>query len=492
MTAPDPPLARARDILLSRPVGAVATLCALALVIELVPGLSRFRLFGDRPTHAAPAALAPLPSASVGAALLDAETSNVGAPDAVTARARGPIAAARESEALPEGKNAPPLPLTDPTGHALDGFYGALARAEEKEPHRVVRIAHFGDSLIASDFVSGTLRRALQARFGDAGHGFVLMANAWPSYFHWDVERYATGGFQVSRIVGPYADDGVYGLGGVSFLAPKNVLARVGTAKSGTLGRNVSRFVVAYAERPRGGSFQLRVDGEPREVVSTEGPELRSRFHEVTVPDGPHELELQTVSGESRLFGIVLEREGPGVVLDALGVQGGRIRYLDKQDDAHFAEQLAWRKPDLVVYEFGANESGDDPSMADFHDTMRAVLAQTKHALPSSSCLVISAMDRATKRGDEITSVRYLPALVEDQRRTALEMGCAFFDAYRAMGGRGSMPAWVKRGLGQADLTHPTGAGADRIGNWIYGALLAEYALFRARQAPPTRSDPKP
>jgi len=481
VTAPEPPLTRARDILISRPVGAVVTLGALALALELVPGLARLKLFGSRPAHSAPLALAPLPSASVGAALLEGETTDVGAPDAVSTHARGPIAAAPESETLPEGKNAPPLPLADPTGHALDAFYAALSRADAKEPRRVVRIAHFGDSLIASDFVSGTLRRALQERFGDAGHGFVLMANAWPSYFHWDVERYATGGWQVSRIVGPYAEDGRYGLGGVSFLAPKNVLARVGTAKSGTLGRSVSRFVVAYAEGPRGGRFQLTVDGEAREVVDTQAPEPRSRFHELRVPDGPHELELQTLAGESRLFGIVLEREGPGVVLDALGVQGGRIRYLDKQDDAHFAEQLGWRKPDLVVYEFGANESGDAPSMADFHDTMRAVLAQTARALPLSSCLVISAMDRATKRGDEIASVRYIAELVEEQRRTALEMGCAFFDTYRAMGGRGSMPRWVKRGLGQADLTHPTGAGADRIGRWIYGALLADYSAFRAR-----------
>jgi lysophospholipase L1-like esterase len=481
VTAPERPLALARDVLLSRPVGAIVTLCVLALALELVPALARFRLFGSRPTRAQAVALAPLPSASVGAARLDGETTAVEAPGAVSPHARGPIAAP-ESEALPEGKNAPPLPITDPSGHALDAFYGALARADAKEPHRVVRIAHFGDSLIASDFVSGTLRRTLQTRFGDAGHGFVLMANAWPSYFHWDVDRYATGGWQVSRIVGPYAEDGWYGLGGVSFLAEKNVLARVGTTKSGTFGRSVSRFVVAYAEGPRGGRFQLRVDGVARDVVDTRGPELRARFHELTVPDGPHELELQTLAGECRLFGIVLERDGPGVVLDALGVQGGRIRYLDKLDDTHFAEQLMWRKPDLVVYEFGANESGDAPSMADFHDTMQAVLAQAKRALPDSSCLVVSAMDRATKRDDEIVSVRYVAALVEEQRRAALDLGCAFFDTYRAMGGRGSMPLWVKRGLGQADLTHPTGAGADRIGNWIYGAMLSGYSAFRARE----------
>ena len=481
MTAPEPPPSRVRDVLVSRPVVAVATLCVLALALELVPGLARLRLFGSRPAHSSPATLAPLPSASVGSALLAGETQNVGAPEGASRHAHGPIAAAVEAEELPGGKDAPPLPIVDPSGHALDAFFATLSRADDKEPGRVVRIAHFGDSLIVSDYVSGTLRRALQRRFGDAGHGFVLVANAWPAYFHWDVERYATGGFRMSGLAGPYAEDGFYGLGGVTFQAPVNVLARVDTAKSGTLGRAVSRFIVAYAEGPAGGRFQLRVDGVDRDAVDTHGAALRSRFHELKVADGPHELELQTVAGESRLFGIVLERDGPGVVLDALGVQGGRIRFLDKQDDAHFAEQLRFRRHDLVVYEFGANESGDAPSMADFHATMQAVLAQTKRALPESSCLVIGAMDRATKRDDEIVSMRYIATLVEEQRSVALEMGCAFYDTYRAMGGQGSMPRWVKRGLGQADLTHPTGVGADRLGNWIYGALLARYGEYRAR-----------
>jgi lysophospholipase L1-like esterase len=320
----------------------------------------------------------------------------------------------------------------------------------------------------------------LQRRFGDGGHGFVLMANAWPSYFHWDVERYATSGFKVSTIVGPYADDGWYGLGGVAFRADRNVLSRVGTAKNGAFGRKVSRFVVAYAEAPRGGRFQLRVDGKDVGVVDSNASEPKARFHELAVEDGPHELEVQTLSGESRLFGIVLERSGPGLVLDALGVQGARVRFLDKQDDAHWAEQLRFRDPDLVVYQFGANESGDGfvYSMADFHRTMLEVLAQAKRAVPRASCLVIGAMDRAAKQGDKIVSVRVIPALVEEQRKVALESGCAYYDTYRAMGGKGSMPIWVKRGLGQADLTHPSGAGAERLANWIYGALLRGYAAW--------------
>lgn len=351
----------------------------------------------------------------------------------------------------------------------------------------MARIVHLGDSVVASDFVSGTLRRVLQKRFGDAGHGFTLIANAWPSYFHWDVKRYATAGFKVSRIVGPYAEDGVYGLGGVSFRAERHALARFGTDDGDGIGSKVSRFVVAYAEEPSGGRFQLRVDGKDVEVVDSRGPTLRSRFHELKVPDGRHELELQTLSGESRLFGVVLERDVPGVVLDAIGIQGARIRFLAKQNEAHFAEQLRFRSPELVVYQFGANESGDGfvYSMDDYRRTMREVMEQVKRALPGSSCLVISVMDRAAKQGDEIVSVRVIPSLVAEQKRVAAEVGCAFFDTYTAMGGKGSMPIWVRRGLGQADLTHPSGAGAERLGNWIYGATMRSYATFkRTRGAP--------
>jgi lysophospholipase L1-like esterase len=478
----------------SRPVLAALALVALSLLPELTPKLGALRVLSSPAVRAAASGTSMEGvTERVGEAELSTETSDRGAPGATQGRARGPIAAAPDEapEAVPS--RASPVGLVDPGGRSLDRFYQKLGRVETRETAAVARIAHFGDSLIASDFVSGTLRRSFQRRFGDAGHGFLLIANAWPSYFHLDVSRYATSGWKVSRIVGPYSPDGFYGLGGVSFRAEKHALARFGTATSGDFGRAVSRFVIAYAEESRGGRFQVRVDGKDTAVVDTEGATLRARFHDIAVPDGPHEFELQTLSGESRLFGVVLERAGPGVVLDAIGIQGARIRFLDKQDDAHWAEQLRFRSQDLLIYEFGANESGDGflYSMADYHRTMREVIEQGQRALPESSCLVIGAMDRAARQGDGLVSVRVIPSLVEEQRKVAAEIGCAFFDTYTAMGGRGSMPVWVRRGLGQADLIHPTGAGAERISDWVFDALMRGYRAYRAREsstAPSPRS----
>lgn len=463
-----------RQIFGSRPVQAVLLVAACAVVFEVVPGLSRLRLFGKRPVKEA--TVAPVAaSASAGVSQLSLETRAPSRPPGSTQELGA--AEAQEARAL---EQAPPVPLLDPSGKALDGFYAALARTARKRPGAVTRIAHFGDSIIVSDYVSGTLRRKLQTTFGDAGHGFVLIANAWPAYFHNDVSRYATAGFGVSRIVGPYAPDGLYGLGGVSFSAPPNVLARFGTAESGDHGRKVSSFTLYYLEQPNGGSLTLEVDEGAASELSTAGPAVASKTHTLNVPDGAHQLTLRTKRGTSRLFGVVLEREGPGVVLDALGVQGARIRFLDKQDDQHWADQLKRRGPQLLVYQFGANESADGflYAMSDYHRTMREVLEQGQRALPESSCLVIGAMDRAAKVGDEIVSLRVMPELLKNQQAAALEAGCAFFDTYQAMGGARSMPRWVKRGLGQADLTHPTSVGAEIIGTWIYRALMAGFDAY--------------
>ena len=49
------------------------------------------------------------------------------------------------------------------------------------------------------------------------------------------------------------------------------------------------------------------------------------------------------------------------------------------------------------------------------------------------------------------------------------------------------MPRWVRKGLGQADLTHPTAVGAEIIGTWIYRALMQSYGAWSAagKVAPP-------
>jgi len=482
--APDGSVGVPRAALLSRPVFAVMGMALLGGIAELAP-VPELRIFSARPvppaaptpTHdalAAPAeGEAQLTEATGQASLATPERPSAAAPQARFGGQEAPL----DWSAIETEK--PPVPIVDRTGHALDGFFRALERTQRGLPGAITRIAHFGDSVIVSDYVSGTLRRKLQGTFGDAGHGYMLIANAWPAYFHNDVFRFASSGFKVNRIVGPTIKDGYYGLGGVTFRASPGLIAKYGTG-DGEFGGQVSRFVVSYLAEPGGGTIVVKVDGEPAAEIDTSAPERAVQQHEVEVPDGPHRFELSFRGPSSRAFGVVMERAGPGVVLDALGVQGARIRFLDQQDDAHYRDELRWRKPDLIAYQFGANESGDGYAypMPEYQKTMQAVIAQGKAALPEASCLVIGAMDRARVENGQVTSMKIIELIVAEQRRAAEELGCAYFDTYTAMGGWGSMPAWVRRGLGQADMTHPSGVGAIRIGNWLYQALMDRYAEY--------------
>ncbi|WP_437671445.1 GDSL-type esterase/lipase family protein [Sorangium sp. So ce131] len=480
--------ARPRNGLTSSAARAMAALALLVVVPYVHPSLRRLQLLTPLPEGEGLVVVAPpAPAASVGETALVVETTEqaeLRQPEEVAL----PPAAAELAPAAVASEGKPPRSIEDPSGRAMAPFFRALAAVERKEPRSIARISYFGDSIVAGDWVTSTLRRRLQKRFGDAGHGFMLMANAWPGYFHNDVVRLAGPGWQVSRVVGPFAKDGLYGLGGVSFRAQgAGVFSRFATAKTGSFGRAVSRYAVDYLRHPEGGRMEIRIDGEVRETIDTQAAEAASAITTYEIPDGPHELEVRAQGPGVRAFGVWMERDTPGVVLDAIGIQGCRIRFLDKSDDAHFAEQLRARSPALTVFQYGMNESEDGElfPLDQVESTMKAVLDQVKSALPASSCLLVGPMDRADKKGEGYRSRPVIPKLSAIQRRVAGQVGCGYFDTFGAMGGPGSMGVWVQRGLGGADLAHPSGAGAEVIGRWLYLALMEAYEAWKADPARP-------
>ncbi len=419
------------------------------------------------------------------------------------------------TNALPENKaDAPPPPdpavlaklagsiaVEDPTGHTLDAFFAELARTEHKDAsddrHGITRILHYGDSVITSDLISGTMRRRFQERFGDSGHGFVLIANPWEWYFHNDVVHSASDGWNISRITGPFSGDHIYGLGGVSFhTTAGGTSATFGTPAKGDYGRKVSRFDVYYLEQPHGGDLEALVAGQPPEVFSTRGNEKASRVHTVKVPDGAASMTLRSRgNGDVRAFGVALERDEPGVVYDALGANGARARLWDQMDGGHWADQMALRKPALVILQYGTNESEDGSIQPEaYSQKLGALIEKVQAAAPGASVLVAAPLDRAEKtEAGGFRTRKIIVQLVELQKKAALEHQVAFFDTFEAMGGSGSMAKWVHANpqLGSWDLTHPTPAGGEVIGTLLFKALMAGYTAYVARTTGGANTLPK-
>ncbi len=469
---------------------AVLTMLALLAIPYASPRLARFRVAkapwqaGDKDEAPAATAPVPAPALSTGETSLKASSNDGTIANALPAEATTP---ALDPAVL--AKTAGSLAVEDPEradgSRALDAFYARLARTQDKEPGATTPILHYGDSVIASDYISGTLRRKFGQKYGDGGHGFILVANAWEWYFHNDVVHYATEGWNANRITGPLSKDGAYGLGGVTFHGYAGASATFGTTDKGDFGRKVSRFDVYYMEQPNGGDATVTIGSETTRF-SSKGDAKASRKKSFTVPDGPAKMTLKAVgNGDFRCFGVVMERDEPGVSYDALGALGARMRLWEAQDEAHWKEQMELRQPGLVVLQFGTNESEDGWFATDVYEkTVRTVIEKLKRAAPASSILILAPLDRAEKADDgSFKSKKIIKRLLDSQRKVAKEQEVAFWDTFTAMGGEGSMARWVKATpqLASWDLTHPTPAGAEVIGDLLFKALSSGLEAFRSR-----------
>ena len=76
----------------------------------------------------------------------------------------------------------------------------------------VVTVLHYGDSPTTADSITADVRRLFQARFGDAGHGFLLIAKPWAWYGHNGV-RLEGRGWKIEPASQSRAPDGIHGLG---------------------------------------------------------------------------------------------------------------------------------------------------------------------------------------------------------------------------------------------------------------------------------------
>ena len=379
--------------------------------------------------------------------------------------------------------------IEDPTGRGMAPFFAALRRTALEEEGALARVTHYGDSTIATDLVTYTVRRRLQRRFGDGGHGFILVAKGYLPYRHRDIVHHASSEWSLREITRNHDSSGLYGLGGIQFRGAPGAAASFETVEEGPVGGAVSRFEIWYQRHRRGGDLHYFVDDGDRQVLRTRSEATADGVHRIDLVDGAHRLRVQFGGhGQSRLYGVVLERSGPGVVYDSIGLVGARAARLLNFDGEHIAGQLQRRGTDLLILGFGGNEAGDAIQRDRYEDDFRNVIARMRGGREDLGCLVFAPLDQA-ERDDRgaIQTMSTMHDIVAAQRAAAFARGCAFFDTWSAMGGEGAMEAWyeARPRLAMSDFRHATPAGYEVIGNLFYKALLAAFAEHLEAGDPP-------
>jgi lysophospholipase L1-like esterase len=380
---------------------------------------------------------------------------------------------------------------------ALDTFYGGLASLDGPATARPehVSILHYGDSPTTADLVTGDVRALLQQRFGDAGHGYLLIDKPWAWYGHRDTD--ITGhDWTVATAVGKMHPD-TYGIGGASFQGASDSATSHITLKDAAQ----SGVELAYLAQPEGGTVAITADNNagtdrPLATITTGSDTRRPAWQTISLPPGTKAINITVAAGHVELFGETFEKRQRGILYNSLGLNGASTTVLSRGFDPDiWTTELRHDAPELIIINYGTNES----SFASFVDTqyegeLRTAINRIRSALPNVSILVMSPLDRGERSGiDQIDTMATIPRIVAIQKRVASDTHCAFFDTFNAMGGVGTISRWYSAAprLVSADLIHPTPQGALIIAQVFVRNLLRGYDTYKASRATASKR-PKP
>lgn len=377
---------------------------------------------------------------------------------------------------------ARPLPLERPcanavcTKRALDGIFAKLDRLDTTGQGRV-RILHLGDSHIAADYITRTIREYLQVRFGNAGRGFVPIGQR----ARYGGRLKTRKGWKRERIVDKGMAGEPFGFSGMSMVS-----TRADATAVYDLEPEDDDLVVYYQGHPKGPDLEVWVEAELVAEISTRASPARSKIEKAFIPVHklgtaipPSTMRLEARGEGLEIFGLSFESEQPGILYDSIGPVGADARVYLSLEQASFRSHLKAADPDLVVIMLGGNDGlavrKGERSLDEVRQDHVKLIRTIKQHLPKAELLVWSPMDAGERDNDVIVSKRYIREIRDLQRETALELGCAFWDTFGSMGGAGSFGRWYEAGIMNKDMIHPRSKGGDLTGHLFAESFINAY-----------------
>jgi lysophospholipase L1-like esterase len=373
------------------------------------------------------------------------------------------------------------------TKTALDPFFATLdAIAAGDESARAAAVI-LGNSLIASDHVTDVVRARLVERFGDAGRGFLLperlskvagrRVRTGEGTPGWIINAFNQDAPVDGKKLGPFGFTGSFHESSVA--GEKTTWKTEGSthARLFYLEHGGQPSFHLEAKTPSGTSVVAKVEALPKDAAQ------KDEVLDVDLPAGASDLTLVADGKGAQIFGVALERDTSGVIVDTIGVPAASARlYVESADEEMFVRQLALREPSLVVAMLGGNEvrslSFGTLDVPGFERALTALIQRFKEAAPHAACMIVSPIDavKATAAGEELTTRTEIFDVIKVQKEVAKKQGCAHFDLFAAMGGAGSLARFKDKGFLSDDLVHPTWRGGDVLGQLFADALLDNYA----------------
>ncbi|MBI2420189.1 MAG: hypothetical protein HYV28_20195 [Ignavibacteriales bacterium] len=349
---------------------------------------------------------------------------------------------------------------------ALKKFFDALKQSGSKK----IRIAHYGDSAIEGDNISGDFRKNLQSKFGGNGVGIVGIT-AQDKQFRTTTDMDWSQDWKTASLITSNPEKLTLGINGFIYQPVANSWVRL--AASGR-SSNVKYFTAARILYTSDKNVSIKYMFDDKNETTVELKAARGVAEFVLAAKAKVKSVKITVVNPSKcyLYGVSLE-EANGVYVDNFplrGNSGAGLRDLDMNTLKEFDKLLSYK---LIVLNFGLNMTGqENKDFGWYGSAMERVLTQYKEAFPQASFLVVSVQDKSIKKGSQFVTDPSVLKLIEMQKQIAAKSGVAFFNLFEAMGGMNAMSDWVEQGLAEKDYTHMKLTGSKKMADLLTEALL--------------------
>jgi len=395
----------------------------------------------------------------------------------------------------------------NPTGAdaPLAGLFQALDGLSQPGTAQVT-ILQLGDSHTANDSFAGAMRDRFQARFGNAGRGYLQPGIPFNWYRPHGIAVQAVGFTSLSSFHA--ADPGPFGIAATRAEASGPAQATLTLTDGTTLGS----ALVELRRQPGGGTVEIAADPKPPTSISTAGPD-GVMFARVLLRPGATTLSLRALGdGPVRWQGWQVQSPNAGVSYDNLGYVGATVDIMDRWDWNQAGQEIARLHPAMIVIAYGTNE-GFKPSLdpAAYAAGFAAKLAALRDAAPDATLLVLGPPDGQAARREHIIGKGrhrhavpdplpagaiacdahwYIPPHLGEvralQQSAAAAAGAYWFDWSAPMGGACKMTDWAARTppLGFPDHVHMHTEGYAITATVLFETLMHRFDRWRTMTSP--------
>lgn len=387
---------------------------------------------------------------------------------------------------------------------ALNNFYNDI-----KSKQKPIHIIYIGDSHTAADFITQSLRKKLQDKWGDGGRGIIQFGNPYAGFKPQGLEIISPKSW-VTKTSYPAtrADSGPFALGGYRAQINNDEKYLLKTIE----GKKFNNISLCALTKTNNDVLEININDKSEKLdfnkyigqINCKKTRLNNAIEAIEI--GKYQTEK---SPEITSIGVWNDENG--IILSSFGIPGAQLSDFDKRSFHAISAEMNIIIPSLVIFAFGTNEGfSQDFETEKYQELLKLQIDKVHKIAPMASILIIGAPDanRKTLNAGDIDDCKIIPPNFEQvypninydklgakyypppnlekvreaQKKVVNEMNIAFWDWEKAMGGPCSanqLSLLQDREI-MGDRVHFSKIGAQKIGEKIANDLIVGFENFGA------------